>query len=315
MSSSEQQLILVSQDEEINWKITKHLVKRDYTINTSHSVAEGLGKVYEAPPGLIIIHEPLLKGKALRQLKNLKRDNLFSHIPVILLVSPEWQTKNVDWNAYPVEDYLATSFTPHELFNRVSLCIIRSFRALDPNPLTRLPGNTSILREIQRVLDLGKDVAVSYLDVDNFKAFNDRYGFARGDEALRMTGRILSNVVQDYKNEEIFVGHVGGDDFVFIVPAKHAAAVCKKIIASFDAIILSLYDEEDRRNGCITSKDRSGKKQKFPLMSVSIAVVTNDDKTLKHYGEVSQIASQVKKNVKKLPKSNFMLDRRKSEHT
>jgi len=311
MPQPDKDIFLISQDDELNWKITKLLVDRDYTVSTSRSVAEGLGKVYEAPPSLIIIHEALMKGKGAKLLKAFKRDNLFSHIPVVLLVSPEWEKQGIDWEEYAVEDYLTTAFRPEEIANRISLCVSRFFRALDLNPLTRLPGNTSILREIQRALDLGREVAIAYLDVDNFKAFNDRYGFARGDEALRMTARILSNVIKDYKSEDSFVGHVGGDDFVFIVPADAIDEAAKRVIASFDSIIPSLYDDEDRKRGSILSKDRAGKKQTFPLMSVSIAVVTNEQKAVTHYGEVSQIASQVKKHVKKLAGSNYLVNRRK----
>jgi diguanylate cyclase (GGDEF)-like protein len=313
MAPAGREIFLISQDDPLNWKITKILVDRDYTVSTSRTVAEGLGRVYETPPSLIIIHEPLVRGKALKQLKSFKKDNLFSHIPVVLLVSPEWEKEGIDWDDYAVEDYLTTSFRTEELANRIALCVSRFFRALDPNPLTRLPGNTSILREIQQSLDLARDVAIAYLDIDNFKAFNDRYGFARGDEALRMTARILSNVVKDYRSEDSFVGHVGGDDFVFIVPAETIDEACKRLIASFDSIIPSLYEEADRKKGCIISKDRGGKKQTFPLMSVSIAVVTNEGKKLSHYGEVSEIASQVKKHVKKLSGSNYMVDRRKIE--
>ncbi len=313
MQQSEKEILLISQDNELNWKITKKLADKDFLISTSRSVNKGLGMVYESPPALIMLQEHLMRGKGLGLLRTFKKDNLFSHIPVVLLVSPEWGKKDIDWDNIPVEDYITTSFKTDELINRVSLCVSRFNRALDPNPLTRLPGNTSILREIQKVLDLGQDVAISYLDVDNFKAFNDRYGFARGDEALRMTARILSNVIHDYKDTEAFVGHVGGDDFVFIIPARYMDDVCKKTIRGFDSIIPSLYEEGERKKGFIISKDRSGKKQQFPIMSVSIAVVINRNRKFKHYGEVSEVASQIKKRVKKLPESNYMTDRRKNE--
>ncbi len=310
MQSAPREIFLISQDESLNWKITRQLVENDYTITTSHTLSEGLGKVYETPPALIILHESTLRGKALRLLKNFKKDNLFSHLPVVLLVNPEWEKQVVNWDSYPVEDYITTAFRGEELTNRIALCVSRFNRALDPNPLTRLPGNTSILREIQQSLDLGRDVAICYLDIDNFKAFNDKYGFARGDEALRMTARILSNSIKDYKSEDIFVGHVGGDDFVFYVPCATVDDACRKIISSFDVIIPSLYDDDDRRKGCILSKDREGKKQTFPLMSISIAVVRLDNKTMKHYGEISHSASQIKKKVKKLAGSNYMIERR-----
>ena len=312
MRAAAKDVFLISQDNNINWRITKCLVQKDYTISTSHSLAEGLGKIFEAPPAVIIVHEALVKGKAFKLLKSFKKDNLFSHIPLILLVDPRWEKQEVDWDQYPVEDYLVASFKPEELVNRVSLCVSRFNRALDPNPLTRLPGNTSILRQIQRALDFKNKVAVCYLDIDSFKAFNDKYGFARGDEALRMTARIISNVVQDYKQEEAFVGHVGGDDFVFIVPAQHLDTACGRVIKSFDAIIPSLYEEEDRKKGFIPSKDRKGKKQRFPLMSISIAVVLIDGAgSQKHYGEISETAMQLKKQLKKKSISNYMINRRR----
>lgn len=307
----EQEIFLISQDNEINWRITKKLIKKGYIIYTSHTVAEALGKVLDTPPALFILHEAQIKGNALGLLKSFKKNNLFSHIPIILLVSPKWGKKVIDWYNYPVEDYFTTAFTTNELINRVSLCVSRSNRSLDPNPLTRLPGNTSILREIQRVLDLGQEVAISHLDIDNFKAFNDKYGFARGDEAIRMTARILSNILQDYKNEEVFVGHIGGDDFVFIVPSHYADEANKKIIKSFDSIVQSLYEDEDRKKGYIISKDRLGKNQSFPIMTVSIAVVKNDKGKYLHYGEVSEVASQIKNHLKRLPKSNYMINQRK----
>lgn len=311
MLSIGKDLFLISKDEKINSRIIKKLIKNDYTITTSSSVEKGLGKVYETPPALILIHESLLKGKALKFLKSFKKDNLFSHIPVILIVNPEWEKTNINWDSFPVEDYITSTFRSEEVLNRVSLCVARFYRALDPNPLTRLPGNTSILREIQSVLDLSQKTAISYVDVDNFKAFNDCYGFARGDEALRMTARILSNVIHGLKNDSVFIGHVGGDDFVFITPLDCFDDTCKRIIAGFDSIVPSLYEEEDRKRGNIYSKDRAGKKKYFPIMSISIAVVISDGGRLKHYGEVSEIASQLKKQVKKKSGSNYMVDRRK----
>jgi len=310
MPSAERDIFLVCQENDLTWNITKKLVKKDYALSTCSGIAEALGKVLDAPPALIIVHEPLIKGKTLKLLKDFKRDDLFAHIPVILLAEPEWATHDIDWSSYPVDDYLTTALTTSELANRVALCINRLSRSFDPNPLTRLPGNTSILREIQRVLDTGLDLAICYLDIDNFKAFNDKYGFARGDEALRMTARILSNVVQDFKQEYAFVGHIGGDDFVFVAPAGQVEDACTKIIKSFDAILPSLYDEDARKRGYIASRDRAGKHQSFPLMSVSIAVVINNNRQRRHYGEISEIASQIKKQVKKKAGSNFMINRR-----
>lgn len=304
------EIYLISSDEVLNRKIVNALSREGYLIFTKPSLQEGLTKIYESPPSLIMVDSSSAKGTSLKLLQNLKRDNLFSQIPVIIFFMPEVEKNIINWQDFPVDDYLTTAFNSPELINRVSLCINRFKRALDPNPLTRLPGNTSILREIQDALDQEKEMAIAYLDVDNFKAFNDKYGFARGDEALRMTARILSNIIHDYIHEEAFVGHVGGDDFVFMVPSVYVEKICERIIQSFDSIVPSLYDETDREKGYIISKDRGGKKIKFPLMTISVAIVLNDKKRFKHYGEVSEAASEVKKQVKKFTGSNFMSDRR-----
>ena len=125
MALTENEIFIICKDDAINWKITKKLVDKDYTISTSNSIEDGLGMVYETPPALIMIQESLIKGKGLTLLKNFKQDNLFSHIPVILLVSPEWEKTSINWDNYPVEDYLNTAFKSYELLNRVSLCMKR----------------------------------------------------------------------------------------------------------------------------------------------------------------------------------------------
>jgi diguanylate cyclase (GGDEF)-like protein len=150
-----------------------------------------------------------------------------------------------------------------------------------------------------------------YLDLDNFKAFNDCYGFARGDEALRMTARIVSNVVQRISDGAGFVGHVGGDDFFFIIPAQCGKECCEEIITNFDLVIPTLMDEEDRARGYIESKDRQGNPQRFPLLSASIAVIDLTITELNHLGEASAIAGELKKAVKKRKGSNYMVNRRK----
>lgn len=314
MTLSEKEIYLLSEDNQLKWDITKRLVEENFTINTSATLVEGLGKVYESPPALLIIDQRLVANqKNLDTLRIFKSDNLFSHIPVILIVSLEWEKVRINWENYPIDDYITYPFRPQEITNRVMLCITKFQRLLVPNPLTGLPGNISILRKIQKALDLGMNIAIAYLDVDNFKSFNDKYGFSRGDEALRMTARILSNVVQGCNSDEAFIGHVGGDDFVMIIPNDLIDKTCQEVMKSFDSIITSLYDEEDREKGCIISKDRSGNTKTFPIMGISIAVISNEGKRFAHYGEVSQIASEIKKLVKKDPLSSYFIDRRKPE--
>ena len=132
---------------------------------------------------------------------------------------------------------------------------------------------------------------MGYVDLDYFKSFNDKYGFLRGDEIIKMTARLLTNSLRSLKSSEVFVGHIGGDDFVFIVPPERLDIVCKEIIKNFDLIVGNFYDEEDRIRGYIESKNRKGHPEKFPVVSVSIAVVSNEYRPVRHIGQVSTIAA------------------------
>ena len=164
---------------------------------------------------------------------------------------------------------------------------------------------------IQKTVQQKSKSALCYLDLDNFKAFNDRYGFARGDEALRMTARIITNVARKM-HADSFVGHVGGDDFFFIIPSHLIKECCEQIIQNFDLVIPTLMNDEDRVRGYIESKDRKGKLQRFPLLSLSIAVIDLNITRIDHPGEVSATAGELKKAVKKLNGSNYLINRRRS---
>jgi len=193
---------------------------------------------------------------------------------------------------------------------RVALALARASRSLDANPLNKLPGNTSIIGRIQDLIDHRVDFALAYADLDYFKSFNDKYGFSRGDEVLMMTARIIVNTVRAIGGPKAFVGHVGGDDFVFILTPDRVEDACRAVVRSFDDIVPHFYDAADREHGYIQSVDREGNHRAFPLMALSIAVIFNRDGRLKHYGEASQLAMNLKKKAKENPKSCYVLDQR-----
>jgi len=210
----------------------------------------------------------------------------------------------------PCDDLIIYPACKEEVLLRVQLREAHSTLDLDANPLTRLPGNYTIIATIQKTLLKEEDFALCYLDLDNFKAFNDRYGFARGDEAIRMTARIITNVTHRMSHSDSFVGHVGGDDFFFIVRSNVAVECCEQVIQHFDMVIPTLINEEDRIRGYIESTDRKGNPQRFPLLSVSIAVIDLAITQVEHPGSASAIAGELKKVVKKKKGSNYMIDRR-----
>jgi diguanylate cyclase (GGDEF)-like protein len=209
------------------------------------------------------------------------------------------------------DDYVVKPFEPKELLARIRMVIRRTERDLEANPLTRLPGNVSILNELSRRLEGKSLFAVCYLDLDKFKAYNDKYGFEHGDEVIRETARILIRTIHKFGNPEDFIGHIGGDDFVIVTSPNSVDTICKKIIADFEKTVPFFYNETDRKNGYIISRDRAGKEQRIPLLSVSIGVVTNESKTITHVAQIGEIGAELKAYAKSLERSNYIKDKRK----
>ena len=205
---------------------------------------------------------------------------------------------------------LSKGESAEELLTRIEMNISRSQRILDANPTTKLPGNVSISKEIERRIRNGIPFAVCYADLDNFKAYNDKYGYFQGDKVILLTSHILKDIVRDLSPADNFIGHIGGDDFIFIIPPERVDLVCGQIIKTFDTIIPYRYNEEDRKKGYIISTDRKHRAGVFPLMSISIGVVTNKARTFFHPAHVSQIATEMKNYVKTMEGSRYAVDRR-----
>jgi diguanylate cyclase (GGDEF)-like protein len=181
--------------------------------------------------------------------------------------------------------------------------------SLDASPLTRLPGNIAIERSINRRLREKMSFAMCYLDLDNFKSYNDRYGYIKASEILKKTGEVIHEAVKVLNDPDAFVGHIGGDDFVVIIDSTLAKAACQKIISDFDAMIPSYYSNEDRAAGAIKGVDRYGVPRVFPLISISIAALTCQPGHYATAAEIATAAAEVKDRVKESSGSNYMIVR------
>jgi diguanylate cyclase (GGDEF)-like protein len=214
------------------------------------------------------------------------------------------------WGELKCDDYLRRSLLDTDLTARVGLCILRAERNVEVSPLTRLPGNITIIKQIQSRLDRGDIFALAYADIDYFKPFNDKYGFSRGDEVLKMLGRLILNIVKQRQSQKSFVGHIGGDDFVFIVEPALAEEIAEEIIDNLDQIIPTFYDPEDRERGAIVARDRRGRERVFPLISLSIGLADNRTNEFTHYGQMAEVASEMKQFAKTVQGSCCRFDRR-----
>jgi GGDEF domain-containing protein len=182
----------------------------------------------------------------------------------------------------------------------------------DASPLTRLPGGIAIEREVQRRLDRRELLALCVMDIDNFKSYTDRYGYARGSEVIKESARIIEQAMKTHGAGDDFVGHIGGDDFVMVTSPDRVHALCSEIIAQFDQRIPSFYDAQDRELGYIYGRTRQNEEMKFPLVTISIAVVTNTHRAFGNSIEASEIAAELKEHAKTYSRSIYIVDQRRA---
>lgn len=243
-------------------------------------------------------------------LRTIKRNTFLSIIPVILY-HPE-PSDSIVIAAYEngAEDIIYGEWIDQLEKVRIRQVIERSRRDLSINPTTRLPGAQIIDQEISRLLNMGDQFAVCYADLDNFKAYNDYYGYVFGDRIIKLTARIIKDSVFDLCRGG-FVGHIAGDDFIFIIPVELIDSVCGSILKTFDSIIPFRYTEEDMLKGWIETNNRRGVTERFPLLTMSIAVLPANNKLFNHVGEMSKMLADLKEATKKKSGSNYQLERRK----
>jgi len=182
---------------------------------------------------------------------------------------------------------------------------------LDANPLTHLPGSVAIENIVNKRLKEETPLAFCQLDLSHFKAFNDRYGYARGNEVIQATARIVTEAVHAQGRDGAFAGHIGGDDFVVVTSPERHEEICVTIIEAFDKGILEFYDFEDQKRGSIQGETRQGQMVSFPIMTLAIAVVTNQNRQLLNHIQVGEIAAELKHYAKSFPHSIFVVDRRR----
>lgn len=272
------------------------------------TIQSALDYIYNSIPNLVVIDMVSADLLSVRLLNTLKSDPIFSQLPVLAVIEDD--SGFLTWEDIMVEDFLRKSELLNDLKMRLSLCLARSERIVEINPLTRLPGNISINKQIQERIDRGVDFALAYADLDNFKPFNDKYGFSRGDDVIKMSARIILNIVKSGQGVGSFVGHIGGDDLVYLVDRARVENISQEILDSFDRIIPTFYDPEDRRNGCIESTDRQGTKRSFPIMTISVGITFSRPGQFSHYGQITQIAAEMKKLAKRNHASCYRMDKR-----
>lgn len=302
--------ILTIDDDPDILDVLELTLSEQYDVFQANNGEEGLNMLQQKNPDLIICDYtmPIMNGRDF--CVALKKDILLRHIPIIMLTGKGEVQDRITGIEAGVDDYIVKPFDPSELLARIRMILKRVESSLDANPLSHLPGNTSIMEEFQRHIDSKEKFAVGYADLDKFKAYNDVYGFEKGDDIIRETARILIQVVREVGGADSFVGHVGGDDFVFIMDDNLIDEASQKIVDCFNEKVSSFYNKKDFEAGYISGKDRQGNEEKLGLLAISIGIVSNASQEISHVAQISEIAAELKKYAKSIDGSNFVRDKR-----
>jgi diguanylate cyclase (GGDEF)-like protein len=306
-------ILVVDDEPDIRDILKLTLSEENYEVTEAADGEEALKEITAKPPDLVLLDYKIPKIDGREVCRRIKSDILLRHLPIIMVTGRGDIDDKVGGIDAGADDYVVKPFEPKELLARIRMILRRTERDLEANPLTLLPGNVSILNELSRQLKSKSLFAVCYLDLDKFKAYNDKYGFEHGDDVIRETARILIRTTQQLGNPDDFIGHIGGDDFVIITTPKNTDNICRKIIADFEKTVPSFYNETDRKKGYIIARDRAGKEQKIPLLSISIGVVTNETRKIEHVAQIGEIGAELKAVAKHMERSNYVKDRRGKE--
>jgi diguanylate cyclase (GGDEF)-like protein len=302
--------ILLVDDDPLMRRVVMTALGETYHVLEAESGQQALDLAINRQPDLIILDVMMPEMDGFEVCHRLRRHPRTQAVPILLLTALGDIKEKIHGMQIGADDYVTKPFDPRELRARVEAHLRRSVRDLQASPLTNLPGNPAIEAVMAARLASREPLAVIYLDLNLFKAYNDRYGWIAGDRVLKMLGQIVVETVLAVGGKDDFVGHVGGDDFVVVTLPSHAEAVAREILRRFDAQIPEHYAPEDRERGWIEVVDRQGRPMQPALMTIVAAIVTNEQRRLFHPLQVAQIAAEVKKRLKTLPGSQHGLDRR-----
>lgn len=302
--------ILVVDDDPDILELLKATLEEEYEVISAATGSDAIEKLKSQVPDLLVLDYMLPDIQGPEICKILRKDPLLLHLPVLMLTGKgeiEDKVKGLESGA---DDYMVKPFSPQELTARARMLIRRSSINLDANPLTRLPGNVSINRELDEKIKSKEKFAALYIDLDNFKALNDYYGFERGDEVIKETARILINAISEKGATKDFIGHIGGDDFFIITSLEKGEEIAKKIISDFDKVSPKFFDEKDRIKGFIEAKGRDSEIHKFGFITISVGIITNLYREFTHTAQISSLGAEVKGFAKKFSQSKYIFDKR-----
>jgi diguanylate cyclase (GGDEF)-like protein len=303
-------VLVVEDDPAISLLLQVELRASGFDVRTAGNGVDALDAAFASCPDLVLADVMMPGMNGFELVRNLRGDPRTEDVSIVMLTARGMPADKLEGLTAGADDYVVKPFDNEELVARIRGVLRRAKYMRSQSPLTGLPGNIRIEDEIQTRIDQHERFALMYADLDNFKAYSDRYGFVRGDTVLRTTGHLIRDAARAVGGSGTFTGHIGGDDYVVVCDLERALPVAEEIVARFDAEAPAFYDLEDRERGYIEAEDRRGEIQRFPLLSISIGIVDTATRTFEHRAEAVAVATEMKNHAKRTQGSRIEMDRR-----
>ena len=302
-------ILLADDSHAIRFLVSEVLKNAGFSVIEAADGQEAIDKTYKENPDLLILDYEMPQKTGFEVVQEVRSRTGYLHTPIIIFTAVTDKDTKLEGLGLDIDDYLTKPADEDEIVARVKLLLKRNKQKMDSNPLTRLPGNPSIQARVEQEIASGRQFAVLYCDLNNFKSFNDKYGFEKGDQVLKTVADIIVKAAE--QDPTSFVGHIGGDDFIVVCAFDKAEQIAKQIAQQTDAVSPSFYDEQDRAQGFMISTNRKGEEEKFSLLAIGIGIVHNTQKPLTSFAQVSGLGAELKCLAKQHPVgSYYVMDRR-----
>ena len=305
-------VLIVEDDDFLARLLLVELAATGYEVAHAPDGQAALELAFKRCPDLVLADVMMPRMDGFELTRRLRDDPRTEGVSIIMVTARGLAADRLTGLTAGADDYIVKPFENQELLARIATTLRRAMYMRAQSPLTGLPGNVRIEEEIQSRIEGDEPFALLYLDVDNFKSYSDRYGFMKGDDALRATGLLIRDAAKDVAGVSTFVGHIGGDDFVVVCAPDAAEAVASEVIRRFDELAPTLYTPEDRARGFIEAEDRQGTMRRYPVLSISIGIATTAARPFEHRAQAIEVATELKAFAKKTTGSCYAVDRRRS---
>lgn len=292
------EILIVDDEKFIRHLLRAELEKLGYRVRDAQDGRSALEEIHRQPPDLVLLDMVMESMDGTEVCRELRRSARTATIPVIMLTSVKSSDEKIRALNCGANDYLTKPHLPGELEARVRNALDLRDQLRDESPLTRLPGNTQIERELRRRVATQVPFSYLYIDIDDFKPFNDLYGPQRGDELILATADLLRRCLEEQGAETDFIGHVGGDDFVVMCGPERGSEIAEAIARGFDEMVLEHLDPRERQRECVEVQGRTGRLERHRLTSLTVAMVGGLGQVFEHAADVSARAAEVKRNAK-----------------